>query len=375
LVAPIMRARGWVLPVLSEFFPSNPGLLGMNVNHGEKIYLRLRPYHSPTWFFDDEEVVGTMLHELTHNVHGPHNDAFYKYLASLEDEYFALRLNGYSGEGFHSKGNRVGQGVAHNAPLSQAKSKALAAAEQRQKMAGLMAGSGRKLGGASKTPYQSPRELAAEAAVRRALDEKKCASQSEEAMQREMEKAIAESVLDIPDVDVPPSPPRPSSSSLAIQSTPSTSSSPPTNQYSASVPSNSKPPERRGSNMIVASEAANAAWKRMLTNGSGSFSDSVISEQRITGASSSYSAGSSRASRHNPFGVNSDAQEPKGWECKVCTLLNKQMALQCDACGTSRPVDPTVGWTCLSCDQSGNLAEWWTCKRCGTMRTEVGRMF
>ncbi|KAG8840745.1 hypothetical protein FRB91_005717 [Serendipita sp. 411] len=29
LVAPIMRARGWVLPVLSEFFPSNPGLLGV----------------------------------------------------------------------------------------------------------------------------------------------------------------------------------------------------------------------------------------------------------------------------------------------------------------------------------------------------------
>jgi hypothetical protein len=28
LVKPIMRAKGWVLPVLSEFFPSNPGLLG-----------------------------------------------------------------------------------------------------------------------------------------------------------------------------------------------------------------------------------------------------------------------------------------------------------------------------------------------------------
>lgn len=28
LVKPIMRKRGWVLPVLAEFFPDNPGLLG-----------------------------------------------------------------------------------------------------------------------------------------------------------------------------------------------------------------------------------------------------------------------------------------------------------------------------------------------------------
>lgn len=30
LVKPIMRAHNWVLPVLSEFFPTNPGLLGMS---------------------------------------------------------------------------------------------------------------------------------------------------------------------------------------------------------------------------------------------------------------------------------------------------------------------------------------------------------
>ena len=28
LVKPIMRAHNWVLPVLSEFFPTDPGLLG-----------------------------------------------------------------------------------------------------------------------------------------------------------------------------------------------------------------------------------------------------------------------------------------------------------------------------------------------------------
>lgn len=28
LVKPIMREHGWVLPVLAEFFPDNPSLLG-----------------------------------------------------------------------------------------------------------------------------------------------------------------------------------------------------------------------------------------------------------------------------------------------------------------------------------------------------------
>jgi DNA-dependent metalloprotease WSS1 len=97
LVKPIMSARGWTLPVLSEFFPSNPGLLGTrnplgvvrasllsarcrneyacvtntrsgltenaDVNHGQKILLRLRPHHSPDSFYEEEEIIGTMLHE------------------------------------------------------------------------------------------------------------------------------------------------------------------------------------------------------------------------------------------------------------------------------------------------------------------------
>lgn len=41
LVAPIMRKHGWELPLLAEFFPSDPNLLGMNVNH-TKILIRLR---------------------------------------------------------------------------------------------------------------------------------------------------------------------------------------------------------------------------------------------------------------------------------------------------------------------------------------------
>jgi len=49
-VEPIMERRsnlGWRCLELLEFFPENEGLLGMNVNRGAKIYLRLRPAGSP----------------------------------------------------------------------------------------------------------------------------------------------------------------------------------------------------------------------------------------------------------------------------------------------------------------------------------------
>jgi hypothetical protein len=86
-----------------------------------------------------------------------------KYLGELENEYYALRAKGYSGEGFHSDGKRLGQGVSHNVPLSQAKSKAVLAAEQRQRMSGMMGnGGGRRLGGTSRIQAKTPRELAAE---------------------------------------------------------------------------------------------------------------------------------------------------------------------------------------------------------------------
>jgi hypothetical protein len=165
------------------------------VNHGQKILLRLRPHHSPDRFYEEEEIIGTMLHEAStisayqrrfwnslfsshitymglmmknsikyvcHNSCSRHADVA-KYLGELENEYYALRSKGYSGEGFHSDGKRLGQGVSHNVPLSQAKSKAVLAAEQRKRTADIMGNSGgRKLGGTTRIQAKSPRELAAE---------------------------------------------------------------------------------------------------------------------------------------------------------------------------------------------------------------------
>lgn len=33
-VQPIMKKRGWVVPLLVEFYPPNPSLLGLNVGGG-----------------------------------------------------------------------------------------------------------------------------------------------------------------------------------------------------------------------------------------------------------------------------------------------------------------------------------------------------
>ncbi|EJF67222.1 WLM-domain-containing protein [Dichomitus squalens LYAD-421 SS1] len=225
LVKPIMRKHAWVLPVLSEFFPEDPNLL--DINGGEKILVRLRLPHAPDTFLPEDSVVGTMLHEvspspvsvppsaflgtkrplqhpltrirgtqLTHNVHGPHDAAFYKFLAGLEDEYDALRRSGWSGEGFHAAGRRVGANVSHNLPPHLARARAAQAAEKRRQLSVVLGSAGR-LGGGPRRPNKSPRELAAEAAERRARDELTCASTSGAVAQTDLaEKAAGASVRD-----------------------------------------------------------------------------------------------------------------------------------------------------------------------------------
>lgn len=63
LVKPIMRQRGWKVGVLTEFFPSERNLLGLNINKGQKICLRLRYPSDERQFLPLEEVTDTMLHE------------------------------------------------------------------------------------------------------------------------------------------------------------------------------------------------------------------------------------------------------------------------------------------------------------------------
>lgn len=83
-------------------------------------------------------------------------------LSELEDEYEALKRSGYAGEGFHSKGHRLGENVSHNVPPHIARARALEAAEKRRKIRGMFGGA-RRLGGSVVRRDLSPRELAAQA--------------------------------------------------------------------------------------------------------------------------------------------------------------------------------------------------------------------
>ena len=96
-------------------------------------------------------------------MHGPHDEKFYKFLSELQDEYDALQRSGYAGEGFFTKGKRVGLGVSHDLPPHQARLKALEAAEKRRQISRVLGGpGGNRLGGRISTKGLSPRELAAQ---------------------------------------------------------------------------------------------------------------------------------------------------------------------------------------------------------------------
>lgn len=61
-VQPIMRRRQWRVPLVSEFYPSNPALLGLNVGGGggrtQQIKIRLRTPGSIDNFFPFEHILG-----------------------------------------------------------------------------------------------------------------------------------------------------------------------------------------------------------------------------------------------------------------------------------------------------------------------------
>ncbi|VDC01261.1 unnamed protein product [Peniophora sp. CBMAI 1063] len=155
LVKPIMRKHAWMLPTLAEFF--------LIRRICSKILIRLRPHYDSAAFIPEEELLGTMLHELTHNVHGPHDAHFYAFLDTLRDELYELRRRGYAGEGFFSPGRRLGGsgGLSHDVPEHV---KRLRAVEARRGMQGVLGGGGggARLGGGSLAGIGlSPKEAAA----------------------------------------------------------------------------------------------------------------------------------------------------------------------------------------------------------------------
>ncbi|KAH9975615.1 WLM domain-containing protein [Russula compacta] len=347
-VKPIMRSHGWRLPVLAEFFPDIPALVGLNINMGQKILLRLRPAWAPDTFFPEEDIIFTMLHELTHNVHGPHDQNFYNFLSRLEEEYYELKRSGYAGEGFFSHGRQLGAGIPQTVPAWVAQQRALQAAERRRRANTLSKGPVRLGGGDLANLGLTPRELAVLAADMRAADEKKCASGT--LAQQEAEKAARDSHhsdavdltgdFDIGDFDF-------SEDLINLDEEPFGSAGPHTSNATDPQPSS----------------------QHTLASGS------------QLGATQHPPPGVNVLTKPRPPPVN-NASKPSAsstWTCATCTLINQPLALQCDACLANRsfPTDTqvtgpaaTVGWTCGVCGERGMDHQFWTCRFCGSVKAE-----
>ncbi|KAL6715940.1 hypothetical protein ACLMJK_006902 [Lecanora helva] len=394
LVKPIMRQRAWRIGVLTEFFPQETNLLGLNVNKGQRICLRLRYPGDERQFLPLEQVVDTMLHELSHIVHGPHDEAFHSLWNQLREEHEQLLRKGYTGEGFLSEGRKLG---GNRIPMHEARRQARAAAEKRRI---LTAGSGQKLGGAPVRREQDIRKIIADAATRRTAVTKGCASGTSAEREKQIiqetnkngfrtkaeeddanEEAIMLAFIDLVQEEerekygvnyVPPSAENPwgsQSAPIPIKSESEASASskrPNPDLKSPPVPASTKPPPPT----LLPSRPKSTATK--------------------------------------PIQPVNDT-----WTCGICTLINPATFLVCDACGTDQPSPPVspsrktpsitsstqarpssikdsnakkavrslmsldatvsqmpkkpLAWSCHKCG-TYTEAEWWTCAQCGTMK-------
>jgi len=155
-VVECMRRRGWKVGRLCEMFPegkvgvSEVCVMGLNVNKGQKILLRLRT-DDLRGFRKMESVRKVLFHELSHNDISEHNGEFFKLMRQVESE--CNSMNWKSGAG-----SALGSGAAE--------------ADLSSEMAALsrpfQGGSGRLGGGSAHLAAALPaRDLAANAAYDR----------------------------------------------------------------------------------------------------------------------------------------------------------------------------------------------------------------
>jgi hypothetical protein len=101
---PLMFIRRWRLSLLGELSPRRvpSNLLGLNTGGGgfnarPKIQLRLRYAYDVSHFLPFDEVFDSMLHELCHNVYGPHDEKFYALWNEVRAEFGIERRDGVNG--------------------------------------------------------------------------------------------------------------------------------------------------------------------------------------------------------------------------------------------------------------------------------------
>jgi hypothetical protein len=90
-VRPIMDEHDLTIVTLKEFYDEydddDDKWMGRNEGMGKVVMIRLRDMDDKSKFLPKEEIIETMLHELTHNCYPDHDDDFESYLQGLRDEY------------------------------------------------------------------------------------------------------------------------------------------------------------------------------------------------------------------------------------------------------------------------------------------------
>ncbi|CAF3447967.1 unnamed protein product [Fusarium graminearum] len=287
IVKPIMRARNWKVRQLAEFYPEQHNLLGLNVNRGAKICLRLRHAGDRNQFMPIENVVDTMLHELSHIVHGPHDAKFHALWDQLRDEHEGLVLKGYTGEGFLSEGRRLG---GSRIPPLEARRLAREAAEKRRSRPG--AGSGKRLGGSAPRPGEDIRRVIADATERRSSTLKGCGTDN-------LSEAQIQNISD----------------------------------FATKNGFRTQAEEDEANDAAI----AQALWELVQEDKSVKYGSSYIppTAENPTGNGGGSVIPNGRHSRSSER-----SRESSNWTCDTCTLRNPGNYLCCDACGMERSARP-----------------------------------
>jgi hypothetical protein len=314
-VAGIMDRRAWRVGTLKEFQPPNKGLLGMNVNRGQTILVRLR--RDGDSFLEWESLLGTMLHELCHNKYGPHSHEFYTLLDELWEEYErgggpapgAAAAPAFGGRGARSGGQGRSEGSEKDR-----REQLRRAAERRLIQS---AGPGRTLGGAPACGApgarpRSARELAAAAAESRRRDGGACIAVADGHSQGDREADDTES--EQPGVEP------------VIQPAVQPAAKPAARAAQPAVQPTAQPSARSSSTSSSSSSAAPAPAPVIGTR-PGSVS----------------APGSPPPRAPKVWKATEPATTPslsgtlgEGWSCPECTLINAAGASGCAACGLPR---------------------------------------
>ncbi|OWB82621.1 hypothetical protein B5S33_g1249 [[Candida] boidinii] len=187
-VAPIIRKHNFQVGLLCEFYPKDNRLLGLNVNKGSKICIRLRYPNNNSLFLPMSELIGTMLHELTHNLFGPHDDKFYKQLDELKEEFYDIQIRGsIKSTGYIAFSEMLGGSqnvINHRSSRIQKLSQVKYKSEVNKLGSDLVSGNGKHNN--KKVKDTRPlREIMLEAIQRRLEDNKVCHNENEDDKEKE----------------------------------------------------------------------------------------------------------------------------------------------------------------------------------------------